>query len=171
MCLGRAGCATNAIATSAAAEKNDDVAIFWALAANVTLRSCAYNSTNLHALCNVAWMIEFRNLAGSKTNLVAVAGITCSCRANNGALRKLSRKRLGNRNGWICGACDAHCLVDVAAARKGVADCATNTGSCATKRLNLGWMVVSLVLEEEKPVFVFTVNVYLYLYGTGINLF
>ncbi len=32
--------------------------------------------------------------------------------------------------------------------------------ACATKRLNLGWMVVSLVLKEE-PVFVQPVNVYL----------
>ena len=78
---------------------------------------------------------------------------------------------LRNRNGWICGACDAHCLVDVAAARKRVADSAADAGSCATKRLNLGWMVVSLVLEEEEPVFIFTVNVYLDLYGTGVNLF
>ena len=137
----------------------------------MALRSCAYNSTNLHALCNIAWVIEFRNLAGSKANLVTVARITCSCRAHDGALRKLSRKCLGNRNGWICSARDAHCLVDVAAARKGVADSTADTGSCATKGLNLGWMVVSLVLEEEEPVFICTVNVYLYLYGTGVDFF
>ena len=135
------------------------------------MRSCAYNGTNLHAFCHVAWMVELRNLAGSKANLIAVAGITCSCCANNGALGKLSRKGLRNRNSWVCSASDAHCLVDVAAARKRVADCATDTGSCATKRLNLGWMVVGLVLEEEEPVFICTVHVYLYLYGTGINLF
>ena len=171
MGLGRAGCAANAVTTSAAAEKDDDVAIFWTLAADVALRSCAYNSTNLHALCNVAWVIELRNLAGSKANLVTVAGITCGCRANNGALGKLSRKCLRNRNGWICGAGDAHCLVDVAAARKGIADSTADAGSCTTKRLNLGWMVVSLVLKEEEPVFVFAVNVYLDFYGTGIDFF
>ena len=171
MSLGRTGCAANAVTTSAAAEKNDDIAIFWALAANVALRSCAYNSTNLHAFCHVAWVVEFRNLAGSKANLVAVAGITCCCRAHNGALRKFSRKGLRNRNGWVCSACDAHCLVDVAAARKRVADSATDAGSRATKRLNLGWVVVSLVLEEEEPVFVFAINVYLDLYGTGVDFF
>ena len=171
MGLGGTSCAANAIATSAAAEKNDDVAIFWALTADVALRSCAYNSTNLHAFCHVAWVVELRNLAGSKANLVAVAGITCSCRAHDGALRKLSRKGLGNRNGWVCSARDAHCLVDIAAARKRVADSTTDTGSCATKRLNLGWMVVSLVLEEEEPVFVFAVNVYLDFYGTGVDFF
>ena len=137
----------------------------------MALRSCAYNSTNFHAFCNVAWVVELRNLAGSKANLVAVAGITCGCRAHDGALGKLSRKGLRNWNGWVCGACDAHCLVDVAAARKGIANSATNAGSCATKRLNLGWVVVSLVLEEEEPVLVFAVNVYLYLYGTGIDFF
>ena len=169
--LGRTSCATNAITTSAAAEKDDDIAIFRTLAADVALRSGAYNSTNLHAFCNVAWVVELRNLARSKANLIAVAGITCSRRANDGALGKLSRKGLRNRNSWICGAGDAHCLVDVATARKGIADRAADTGSCATKRLNLGWVVVSLVLEEEEPVFVVAVNVYLYLYGTGINLF
>ena len=137
----------------------------------MALRSCAYNSTNLHAFCNIAWVIEFRNLAGSKANLVAIAGITCSCRANDGALRKLSRKGLRNWNGWVCSASDAHRLVDVAAARKRVADCTTNAGSCAAKRLNLGWMVVSLVLEKEEPVFIFAVNVYLDLYSTGVDLF
>ena len=171
MGLGGTGCAANAVATSAAAEKNDDIAIFWTLAANVALRSCAYNGTNLHALCHVAWVIELRNLAGSKANLVTVAGITCSCRANDGALRKLSRKCLRNRNGWVCSASDAHRLVDVAAARKRVADSTADTGSCATKRLNFSWVVVGFVLEEEEPVFVFTINVYLDLYGTGINLF
>ena len=135
------------------------------------MRSGAYNSTNLHAFCNVAWVVELRNLARSKANLIAVAGITCSCRANDGALGKLSRKCLRNRNGWVCSASDAHCLVDVAAARKRVADSTTNAGSCATKRLNLGWMVVSLVLEEEEPVFVFAVNVHLDLYGTGVDFF
>ena len=171
MGLGRAGCATNAITSRTAAEKNDDVAIFWALATNVALRSCAYNSTNLHAFCHVAWVVELRNLAGSKANLVAVAGITCCCGAHDSALRKLSRKGLRNWNGWICSARDAHCLVDIAATRKRVADSAADAGSCATKGLNLGWVVVSLVLEEEEPVFVFTVNVYLDLYGTGIDFF
>ena len=171
MCLGGTGCAANAVTTSAAAEKNDDVTIFWTLAANVALRSCAYNSTNLHAFCNIAWVIELRNLAGSKANLITVAGITCSCRANNGALRKLSWEGLRNWNGWICSASDTHCLVDVAAARKRVADSTTDAGSCATKRFNLGWVVVSFVLEEEEPVFVFAVNVYLYLYGTGVDFF
>ena len=171
MGLGRTSCATNAIATSAAAEKNDDIAIFWTLAADVALRSCAYNSTNLHTLCNVAWVIELRNLAGSKANLITVAGITCSCRANDGALRKLSWKGLGNWNGWVCSARDTHCLVNVTAARKGIADSTADAGSCATKRLDLGWMVVSLVLEEEEPVFVFAVNVYLDFYGTGVDFF
>ena len=171
MRLRRAGSAANTVTTSATAKKNDDVAIFWTLAANVTLRSCAYNSTNLHALCNVAWMVELRNLAGSKANLITVAGISCSCRANNGALGKLSRKCLRNRSGWVCSASDAHRLVDVAAARKRVADSTADTGSCATKRLNLGWMVVSLVLEEEEPVFIFAVNVHLDLYGTGVDFF
>ena len=169
--LGGTGCAANAVATSAAAEKNDDVAIFWAFTTNVALRSCAYNSTNLHAFCDVPWVVELRNLACSKANLVAVAGITCCCRAHNGALRKFSRKRLGNRNGWVCSARDAHCLVDIASTRKRVADSATDAGSCTTKGLNLGWVVVSLVLEEEKPVFVFAVNVYLDLYGTGVDFF
>ena len=171
MSLGRTSCAANAIATSAAAEKNDDVAIFWTLAANVALRSCAYNSTNLHAFCHVAWVVELRDLARSKANLVAVAGITCGRRAHNGALWKLSRKGLRNWNGWVCSARDAHCLVDVAAARKRVADSATDAGSRATKGLNLGWVVVSLVLEEEEPVFVFAVNVHLDFYGTGVDFF
>ena len=137
----------------------------------MALRSCAYNSTNLHAFCNVAWVVKLRNLAGSKANLVAVAGITCSCRAHDGALGKLSWKGLRNWNGWVCSASDAHCLVDVAAARKGIADSTADAGSRATKRLNLGWMVVSLVLEEEEPVFIFAVNVHLDLYGTGVDFF
>ena len=171
MRLGRAGCAANAVTTSAAAEKNNDVAIFWTLATDVALRSCAYNGTNLHAFCNVAWVIELRNLTRSKANLIAVTGITCSSRTNNGALRKLSRKCLGNWNGWVCSAGDTHCLVDVATSRQRVADSATNAGSRATKRLNLSWVVVGFVLEEEEPVFVFTINVYLDLYGTGVNFF
>ena len=171
MGLGGTGCAANAVTSRAAAEKNDDIAIFWALTANVALRSCAYNGTNLHAFCNVTWVVELRNLARSKANLVAVAGITCCCRTHDGALGKLSRKCLGNRNGWVCSARDAHCLVDIAAARKRVADSATDAGSCATKWLNLGWVVVCLVLEEEEPVFICTVNVYLDLYGTGVDFF
>ena len=83
--------------------------------------------------------------------------------------------RWGSFPGSVCEtgtvACDAHCLVDVASARKRVANSAADAGSCATKRLNFGWVVVSLVLKEEEPVFICTVNVYLDFYGTGINLF
>ena len=167
--FGGAGCATDAVATSATAQQNNLVARSGLFATNVVSRCCAHYCAHFHALGNIARMVQLVNLAGSKTNLVAVRRIAGSSGGNQLTLGELAFERFRNRSGRIACAGYAHRLINIAAARKRVADSATYTRCRATEGLDFRGVVVGFVLEQEQPILFFAVNVDLALYRAGIN--
>ena len=87
--LGGAGCTAAAVAAGLAAEQDDDVARLGYLADDVLQRSCTDNRADLHALCNIARMVNLVYEAGSKANLVAIGGVARSSGLAQLALRQL----------------------------------------------------------------------------------
>ena len=164
-----AGRTANAIAARAAAKQHDLVARSRALATHVVCRSRAHNGADFHALGHITGMIELMNLAGRKTDLVAIARIARGGGGHELALRELARQRFGNRARGVGRAGHAHGLVHVAAARKGVANRAAHARCRAAERLDLGGVIVGFVLEEEQPVLVFAVHVDGHLHRAGVD--
>ena len=76
MRLGRAGCAANTVAARSAAQKHDHIARGRTLTAHVVSGGGGDNSAALHALGDIAVVIQLRNMAGRQTDLVAVRGIS-----------------------------------------------------------------------------------------------
>ena len=170
MGLGGAGGAADAVAPGAAAEQDDLVAGRGALAAHMAGGSRAHHGADLHALGHVAGVVELGGLAGGQADLVAVGGVAGRGGGDELALRQLAGDGLGDGYGGIGCAGDAHCLVDVAAARERVADRAAHAGGRAAEGLDLGGVVVGLVLEEEQPVLVLAVDVHGHAHGAGVDL-
>ncbi len=170
MRLGGARRAADAVAAGAPAEKDDLVARGRALAAHVARRGGAHDGADLHALGDVAGVVELAHLAGREADLVAVGGVAGRGGAHELALRQLALERLARGDGGVGRAGDAHGLVDVAAPRQRVADRAADAGGRAAEGLDLGGVVVGLVLEEEEPVLVGPVDVDLHLDGAGVDL-
>ena len=168
--FGGTGGAANAVTTGAAAQQHNLVAWSRLFAAHVIGRRCAYHRANLHALGNVARVVQLVHLTSSKANLVAIGRIARSRRGNQLALGQLAFQRFGNGNRRVARAGYAHSLVHIAAARKRVADGAAHTGCRATERLDLCRMVMGFVLEEEQPILIFSINVNGALHRAGVNL-
>ena len=122
-------------------------------------RRCAHDCADLHALGSVAGVIQFRDLAGGKANLVAVAGVTGSGGGDQLALGQLAGHRLGDRLQRVGCAGHAHGLVDVAAAGQGVADGTADAGGSTAERLDLGGVVVGLILKQKQPVLQLAVDI------------
>ena len=96
-------------------------------------------------------MINLIHKAGGKTNLVAVGAVALRSAGGKLSLRKLAGQgRLQGRR-RVGSAGDTHRLVNIAAARERIADCAAKARSSTTERLDLGRVVVRLVFEEHKP--------------------
>ncbi len=168
--LGGAGGAADAVAAGAPAEKHDDVAGGRALATHVGGGGSRHDSADLHALGHVAGVVELGDLAGGEADLVAVAGVAGRGGGHEFALGELALEGLGDGDGRVCGAGDAHGLVDVAAAGERVADGAADAGGRAAEGLDLGRVVVGLVLKEVEPVLLLAVDVDLALDGAGVDL-
>ena len=62
---------------------------------------------------NIAWVIDFRDLAGGEADLVPVRGVAASGNLTDFLLRQFSGKRLGKGGAWITCAGDSHRLIDV----------------------------------------------------------
>ena len=149
--LGRTGCTAAAIAAGLTAEQDDDIARLGYFTDDVLNRSRADNCADLHALCNIARMVEFVYQAGCKTDLVAVRGVTSGSRGAQLALGQLVGQGLGQRNGRVTGTGYAHCLIDIGTTGQRVTDGAAKAGSRTAEGFDLGRMVVGLVLEHEQP--------------------
>ncbi len=162
--------AANAVTTRAPAKQHDYVAGGGSLAPHVIGRRGTYHGANLHALGDIARMIELGDLACGQADLVAIGRIALGGRGYELALGKLAWECLGDRRQRITCARDAHSLVDIAATRKGVANGPADAGSRATKGLNFGRMVVGLIFKEEKPVLVRAVDIYLHVDCAGVDL-
>ena len=168
--LGGAGGAADAVTAGAAAQQDDLVGGGGALAAHVVCRGSARDGANLHALGHVARVIELVDLTGGKADLVAVAGVAGGGSGHELALRQLALERLGNRDGGVAGAGDAHGLVHIAAARERVTDGTAHAGGGTAEGLDLGRVVMGLVLKEEQPVLVLAIDIDLHLDGAGVDL-
>src|SRR5699024_7308233 len=94
----------------------------------------------------------------SKSNLVAVGAVSMSSLSDKLLLRKLSFHRIFHRNGRICRSCHTHCLVNISTAGQRVTDGSAKAGCSASKRLDLGRMIVCLVLKVDKPLFFLSVH-------------
>ena len=168
--LGGAGGTADAVTAGAAAQQDDLVGGGGALATHVVFRGSAHDGADLHALGDVAGVIEFVDLTGGKADLVAVAGVAGGSSGHELALRQLALERLGDRDGGVAGAGDAHGLIHIAAARERVADGAAHAGGGTAEGLDLGRVVVGLVLKEEQPVLVLAIDIDLHLDGAGVDL-
>ena len=170
MGLGGAGGAADAVPAGAAAQQDDHIAGGGFLAADMAGRRCTHDRADLHALGSVAGVIQFRDLAGGKADLVAVAGVTGSSGGDQLALGQLAGHRLGDRLQRVGCAGHAHGLVDVAAAGQGIADGTADAGGSTAERLDLGGVVVGLILKEEQPVLQLAVDIALDLDSAGVDL-
>ena len=170
MLLRGAGSAAAAVTAGLAAEQDDDVARLGYLADDVLQRSRTDNSADLHALCDIARVVDLVYEAGRKANLVAVGGVARSSGLAQLALRQLVLEGFRERHGRVARAGYAHCLINVGAAGQRVTDRTAEAGSSTAERLDLGRVVVGLVLEHEQPVLVVTVHERLHLNGAGVDL-
>ena len=168
--LGGAGGTADAVTAGAAAQQDDLVGGGGALATHVVCRGSAHDGADLHALGDVAGVIEFVDLTGGKADLVAVAGVAGGSSGHELTLRQLALERLGHGDGGVAGAGNTHGLVHVAAARQRVADGTAHAGGGTAEGLDLGRVVVGLVLKEEQPVLVLAVDIDLHLDGAGVDL-
>ena len=124
MLLGRSRCAAAAVAAGASAHQNDDVAGITVFSLYVCAGSSAHNGTDLHALCNIVRMINLIDKAGGKTDLISVGAVALRSARGELSLRKLTGQgRLQGRR-RVSSAGDTHRLVNIAAARERIADCA-----------------------------------------------
>ncbi len=168
--LGRTRRAADAVAAGSAAQKHDDIARSRGFATHVIGRRGRHDCADLHALGNIAGMIQLVDLACCKTDLIAVAGIARSGRGDQLALRQLAGKRLGNGRQRVCRTGHAHGLIHVAAPGQWIANGSAQTRRRAAERLDLGGMVVRLVLEQVQPILILAVDVNRALHRAGVDL-
>ena len=170
VCLGGAGRAAHTVAAGAAAQQDDHIAGGGFLAADMAGRGGTHDRADLHALGGVAGMVQFCNLTGGKTDLVAVAGITGGSGRDQLALGQLAGHRFRDRLQRVGCAGHAHGLIDIAAAGQRVADGTADAGCGTAERLDLGGVVMGLVLEEEEPILLLAVHIALDFDGAGVDL-
>ena len=168
--LGGAGSTATAVTAGASAQQDDDILGIGHLAAYVLGRSGRDNRADLHALCGVAVMVKLVYLAGCKTDLVTVGGITCSCGGDQLLLRQLTGQSFGKCTGGICAAGDTHGGINVGASRQRVTDRTANAGGRAAKGLYFGGVIVRFVLEQQEPGLVAILGLDRDLDGASIDL-
>ena len=147
--LGRTGGATDAVTTGAATKQNNYITCSRALTANIIGRCSSYNSATLQTLGNIAIMIHFSNMAGSKTDLVAVGRITCSSSLADLSLGQLAGQGFGDTFSGVTCTGNTHCLVDIGTTGQGVTDTTANTSGGTAKRFNFSRMVMRFIFEHQ----------------------
>ena len=90
MALGGAGRAADAVAPRAPAEQDDHITRRGTLAHNVVRGRGGDDCAALKALGDIALVVQLRDMAGSKADLVAVGGIARRSGLRELALRELS---------------------------------------------------------------------------------
>ena len=110
-------------------------------------------------------------MRGSKSNLVAVAGIASGCLAAYHPLRKLAGNGLRNAGKNITRTGNTHCLIYIGTAGQRVPDSTAKAGCSTAEGLYLRRMVMGLVLKLEQPFLGLSVNGNIYINAAGIVLF
>ena len=151
--LRRTGRTADAVAPGAAADEEDNIAGRRRAAEDLRARRGGDHGADFQALRDVAGVVDFRDLAGGEADLVAVGRVAGGGDLADLLLRKLAGESLGERCQGISRAGDAHRLIDVGAAGKGIADAAAEAGGGAAEGLDFGRVVVGLVLEHDEPLF------------------
>ena len=158
------------ISSCSSTKKNNDISRVRILSLNCTSWSSSYNCTNLHSLGNIIRMVDFLNISCSKSDLVTIWAVSVSSTCNKLSLRKLSMNCLWYRNSRICCTCNSHCLIYICTSWQWISYSTTKTSCCATKWLNLCWMVMCLVLKVNKPFLCLSINLNRNNNWAGINL-
>ena len=171
MFLGSTRCAAHAVTARTAAQQYDDVAGSRSLTDDGIPGSRADDAAHFHALCYKAGMIIFFYAARCQADLVAVGAVACSSAQSNLPLGQFALQGLFIRRTGIGSTGDTHSLIYIAAAAEGIADGATQAGSCAAERFDFRRMVMGFVLEHHQPVFFFTVNGDGHYDAAGIDFF
>ena len=164
-----AGRAADAITAGTPAQQDDLVTGGRGFTADMVGRGRAYDGADFHALGHIARMVDFIDLTGRQTDLVAVRGVSSGCSGDDLTLGELALECFGNRDARVAGAGHAHRLIHIGAARQRVADASADAGGCAAERFDFGRMVVGFVLEQEQPILVLAVHIDLHFNGAGVD--
>ena len=159
MLLGRTSSTATAITAGTTAYQHNNILSGRNFTNYIYLWCSCNNSTNLHALSQEALMIYLGNLTSSQANLITIGAIACCCPQSNLLLWQLALQGFANRTAWICCTGNTHSLIYIGTARQWIADSTAQTGSSATKWLNLSRMVMGFVLEHNQPFLIFATNI------------
>ena len=171
MLFRRAGGAADSVAAGGTAQKQYYVARDGTFAAHLRGLYGANYGADFHALGSIAVGIDLPYVGGSETDLVSVAGITTRSLARNHSLRELPGNGFRDLGGNVARSGHAHRLIDVRAAGQRVADSAAEAGRRPAERFYFRRVVMSLVLEHEKPLLNLTVYIYVDVDAAGVVLF
>ena len=170
MDFGRTGCTADTVTAGTSAKQNDDIARIRCHSLYIFTRSGTHNSSDLHSLCNVIRMIDFFDISGCKTDLVAVGTVAVGCLTHQFFLWELTFECFFDRNGRICRTGHTHCLIYIRTSGKRITDRTAKTGCRTTKRFDLGRMIVCFVLKVNQPFFCLSVNLNRNYDTAGIDL-
>ena len=159
MLFGGPGGSTNSVPAGAAADEEDGIAGGRFATKDVHPWSSRDDSTDLHPFGHVAGMVDLRDLSGGKADLVAVGTVSLGGDLADLALGEFTRKGFLKGDPWIASPGHAHGLVDVGAAREGVADGAAQAGGGPAEGFDLSGVIVGLVLEHDQPFFLPAIHV------------
>ena len=168
--FGGSRCAAAAVAPGAPTKEDHHIAGCRRFAPHVLFRHRADHRADFHALCSIAFMVDFIHKARRKADLVAVGAVTCGCRRHKLALRELARKRFRHGAERVGRARHAHRLVHIRPSGKRVADRAADAGGRAAKGLDLRRMVVRFIFKEQQPGLRAFIRLHVDLHRAGIDL-
>ena len=170
MRLGGTRSAAAAIAPCLAAQQHHHVPRRRNFTADVFRGSRANHRADLHALGEESVVVNFVHKPRRKADLVAVGAVARRRGGDDLSLRQLARQRLGIGPSRVCGAGEAHRLIDKRAARQRVSNRATDAGRGPAKGLDLRRVIVRFVFKEHEPVLLLTVDQNRGLDRAGVDL-
>ena len=103
-------------------------------------------------------MVDFLYETCRKPYLVTIGAVSLCSTSYKLSLRKLSGQCLTHRTCRIRSTGNTHSLINVTSSRKRVTDRTSETRCGATKRFYLCRVIVCLILEADKPLLLYTVN-------------
>ena len=168
--LAGAGGPADAVTAGGPAQQHDHISRDGLLPADIGLGRGADDRADLHALGNVAGVVQLGDLAGGQADLVAVGGIPRGSAGGDLPAGQLAVEGLFKGHGGVAAAGDTHGLVHIGPAGEGVPDGAAQAGGGPAEGLDLRGVVVGLVLELDEPGFGLAVDGDGGLDGAGVDL-
>ena len=98
-------------------------------------------------------MVNLLDSSGCKTDLVPIRTIAMRRLTHQFLLREFPLHSVVDRYGRVSCSGHTHSLVDIGTPGQRISDCPAKTGSRASERLYFRRMIVSLILEVHKPLF------------------